>query len=319
MGDALFLNLCHPDDLHSIGPHLETVRQMADGDVAHLEYRMRHKDGSWVWLLGYDTVFERDESGKVTHHLGIATDITLQKIAQEQALAERRAADTANEELRSLAYSMSHDMKAPSNTLQLLLKELNDGHGHLLDDDAKELMNLSLKTVAKMQGLVNDVLSYTQVVGREDEYSHVDLNDVVNNVIQDLHADICIHGAEVLVDDLPIVRGSRMQLGILFHNLISNALKYHLSDSTPKVRISSTANASDQLTFVHVKDNGIGIALKHHRKIFKMFKRLHISEEYPGTGLGLAICKRIVLMHHGGISVQSAPFEGSTFSVSFNQ
>lgn len=82
-------------------------------------------------------------------HLGVATDITEQKVAQEQALAERRAAGAINDELKSFAYSMSHDMKAPSNTLHQLISELIDQHGESLNDDAQELVEMSLITIAK--------------------------------------------------------------------------------------------------------------------------------------------------------------------------
>jgi len=319
MGDALFLNLCHPDDLPIVSDHLGHIRQMADGDVANIEYRMQHKTGDWRWLLGYDTVFERNENGEVIRHLGVATDITPQKLAQEQALTERRAADTINQELQAFAYSMSHDMKAPSKTLHLLLSELKEQHGESLDDDGQELLNMSLSTITRMQSLVENVLSYTQVIGQEIEFETVDLNDILTEVTQNLLADTSKSGAQIRFEKLPVVQGSRLLLGILFQNLVANAIKYQASDSRPLVTISCTLLPHDKFLLVHVKDNGIGIAPQHQYRIFDIFKRLHSHDEYSGTGLGLAICNRIALRHGAELTVDSTVGKGSTFTVVFRQ
>lgn len=90
--------LCHPDDLPQIGAHFEAIQRLDKTGVVSIEYRMRHKAGHWVWLLSYDTVFEWVEDGSVRSHIGIATDISAQKHAEEiaqhsQVRAERLAAE----------------------------------------------------------------------------------------------------------------------------------------------------------------------------------------------------------------------------------
>lgn len=317
MGDTIFMNLCHPDDLPRIAPYFESLREMSDGDVANLEYRMRHKEGGWVWLLSYDTIFDRDESGAVVRHLGVATDITQQKTLQECALAEQRAAATANDELKSFAYSMSHDMKAPSNTLRLLLTELKQQHNESFDDDARELLELSLGTVRRMQTLIEDVLNYTRAVGEQIEFEDVDLAEIVKDITQDLQADINERDVGLVVRELPTVRGNYTQLRMMFQNLISNALKFHKDDSRPQVTVSCTFQEKENTSYVHVKDNGIGIAPEYHEFIFGMFKRLHGNEKYPGTGLGLTICERIARSHGTDVTVKSAAGEGASFTVGF--
>ena len=111
LGAEFMPRLCHPEDLPKMFAYFEGLRQMKDGEVSQLEYRIKHKKGGWVWLLSHDTIFERDEAGAVLRHIGVAADITAQKEAEERALAEKRAADAANEELRSFAYSVCHDLK----------------------------------------------------------------------------------------------------------------------------------------------------------------------------------------------------------------
>ena len=319
MGDALFANLCHPDDLSSIFSHFSVLRQMDDGDSADIEYRMRHKEGNWVWLLSRDTVFERNLAGEVISHLGVATDISEQKSVQETAVAERRAADAASDELRSFAYSISHDMKAPSNTLNMLLNELKDHHGDSLDTDALELVRLSLQTVDRMRVLVDDVLDYTRIIGQEIIFVDVDLNELVSGIFDDFRHEASEKNAELVASDLPTVKGDHTQIRMLFQNLIGNALKYHSVGSQPKVNVNSTVQRSDDSILVHVSDNGIGIAPKHHRSIFDMFKRLHVSNDFPGTGLGLTICKRIALRHGSDLVVQSEINKGTTFTVRFKR
>ena len=294
MGDALLPTIIHPDDLPKVEPHFEVLSTLPDGEVAQLEYRVRHKDGDWVWLLAHETVFQRDEAGDVIRHLGVATDITVQKNAEQLAREERRIADAAGEELRNFAYSMSHDMKAPTNTLRLLLAELKEQHVTSMDQDANDLMDLSLKSVNRLQTLVEDVLTYTRVIIQNIKTETVDLKKVVDGLLIDLKADIEKADAKVVVERLPIVRGSEVQLRILLLNLIGNALKYRKTDVKPVVIIRSSQH-DEGMVYVHVIDNGIGIAPRYHEKIFTVFQRLHGNDEYPGTGLGLAICKRIVL------------------------
>lgn len=318
MGDAMLATILHPEDIKKVGPHFEILRALPDGEVAQLEYRVKHKKGGWVWLLAYETVFQRDDKGDVLRHLGVATDITLQKNAQEAAQAERRAADSVNEELRAFAYSISHDLKSPSNTLQLLLKELKEQHDEVLDEGATQLLDLSLETVQRMQTLVEDVLSYTRVIGQEMRCETVDLGRVVDDVVKDLRAEIIQASAEIRYENLPAVSGSEIQLRILFLNLINNALKFRKEGEAPLISISCTNDLSENTHIVRIKDNGIGIASEHQQRIFDMFKRLHNTNEYPGNGLGLAICKRIALSHGGSISIESAVGEGAEFIVRLN-
>ena len=315
MGDALLPTIIHPDDLEKVEPHFEVLSTLPDGEVAQLEYRVRHKNGDWVWLLAYETVFQRDETGEVIRHLGVATDITVQKNAEQAALEERRIADAAGEELRSFAYSMSHDMKGPSNTLSLLLAELKEQHGASMDQDANDLMDLSLQSVDRMQNLVEDVLTYTRVLVQSVKAERVDLRKVVDGLLIDLKTDIENADAKVVVERLPLVNGSEIQIRILLLHLIGNALKYRKTDVKPVVIIRSSKH-DDDMVHVHVIDNGIGIAPRYHHKIFDIFQRLHGSGEYPGTGLGLAICKRIVLNLGGSLTIDSEAGEGAAFTFS---
>lgn len=315
LGAEFLPRICHPEDLPKLQTYFQAFEAMKDGDVAQIEYRMKHKDGKWRWMLSNDTVFDRGPSGSVVRMLGAATDITARKSAEDMIAAEKNAADDANEELRAFAYSMSHDMKAPSNTLDLLLSELRERHASDLKPEARELVDLSRDVVRKMQHLIEDVLDYTRVIGTEMDFEEVPLSPLVADVELRLAADLREADATLTVGTLPVVSGSPLQLSGYLQNIIGNALKYREPSRPLEIRIEAVSEADDPRIRLTVTDNGIGISKADQERIFGMFKRLHLDDEVPGTGLGLALCKRVAVNHGGDIVVRSAVGQGSTFEI----
>ena len=118
-----------------------------------------------------------------------------------------------------------------------------------------------------------------------------------------------------MIEDLPVIRANAAQTGILFQNLIENAIKYRKPDEAPLVRIHASESAEGDLLHIHVTDNGIGIKDSHQEMIFGLFKRLHRQDQIPGTGLGLSVCKRVARNMGGDLSVVSEVGQGSTFTV----
>lgn len=316
MGADMMPRLCHPDDLTKVFTHFGRIADLADGEVIQVEYRLKAKNGAWVWLLSHDTVFDRSPDGSVLRHIGVANNITPQKLAEETALLASRAAELANDELRAFAYSVSHDMKSPSNTLKLLLSELQDDHGDGLESDAQDLLHQAQETVDRMQTLIEDVLNHTRLTGQTVEMTPVSLDDVLKDSVQDLRAATRAKGATIEVGPLPWVSGSEVQLRNLFQNLLSNAIKFHV-DGAPHVRVYDSSRPGEKHHEVSVEDNGIGIPPGREEHIFGMFKRLHLDSEYPGTGLGLSTCQRIAANHGGTIIALSNGLKGSVFKVTF--
>ena len=315
MGAMLMPTLCHPDDLERVGKHFAALREARDGEVLQVEYRVQHKNGDWVWLLSHDTVFDRDPTGRVVRHIGVASDITAQKTAEERARAEHLKSQTINDELRTFSYAMSHDMKAPSNTLNLLLTELLETHRDTLDPDAIELTELALGTVAHMGNLVDDVLNYTRVINQDFKLTTVPLNALLGHVEQELGGVIRHQGGILDIGELPSVAADATQLRIYFHALIENAMKFHKPETFP--RVSVTAALTDDLKGydITVCDDGIGIEASKHEQVFKVFKRLNTAPGHSGTGLGLAICRRIAANHGSTINLVSAPAQGAAFTI----
>jgi len=179
-----------------------------------------------------------------------------------------------------------------------------------LDSEAQEFIGYAVEGAQRMKALIDDLLAYSRVNIRERLVVPTDSGAVLQQTLQNLHIQIAESGATVTADPLPTVSTDRMQLGLLWQNLLSNALKFR-GQEPPRVHVSARRQGNEWV--FSVRDNGIGMEPRHTERIFQMFQRLHTRQEYPGTGIGLAICKKIVERHGGRIWVESEPGQGTTF------
>lgn len=233
-------------------------------------------------------------------------------LKKQAKTSELRAAELArsNQELEQFAYIASHDLQEPLRAAALHLGLLAERYSHLFDDRAEQHIFYAVDGAKRMQSLIKDVQAFSRV--RDDLQAKVltDLNLVVEDVLRDLEAIIQSTKAVITLDLLPSMMCFPKMMKQLFHNLISNAIKFR-SDSPPHISITFTRVEKDAQFCV--EDNGIGIDLKHFDRIFLIFQRLHTREKYSGTGLGLAICKKVMTYHNGRIWVESTPGNGSKF------
>jgi light-regulated signal transduction histidine kinase (bacteriophytochrome) len=158
--------------------------------------------------------------------------------------------------------------------------------------------------------MIDDLLTYSRVESKAQAFAPADMDEVLATVLKDLSVAIDESGASVTSDPLPTIMADKLQMVLLFENLIGNAIKYR-SEATPQVHVS--ARGEGQEWVFSVSDNGIGIDPRQRDRIFLMFQRLHTRDEYPGTGMGLAISRRIVERHGGRIWLESEPGKGTTF------
>ncbi|MCF2446574.1 PAS domain-containing protein [Dyadobacter sp. CY345] len=233
----------------------------------------------------------------------------------------------SNENLQQFAYVASHDLQEPLRKIQSFGNIITSRYAAELGDGVNYLQRM--QTAAKrMSNLIEDLLMFSRISSKSDRIELVNLNGIMKSVLTDLELLIQESEAVINMDELPEILGDRSQLGQLFQNLLSNALKFRKNDVTPEINITAKlisgmdlppafapARATKMFVKIGISDNGIGFDETYAERIFQLFQRLHGRSEYSGTGIGLAICEKVAVNHGGTILVESKVQEGSTFSV----
>ena len=224
---------------------------------------------------------------------------------------KNRELEKSNKELESFNYVASHDLQEPLRKIQTFLSMISQR-----GDDTKAIhtyMDKISSSADRMSNLIQDVLTYSRL-SVENQFTDVDLNKVIDNVLSDYELMISEKKAVINRDRLPVVKAIPLQMNQLFGNLISNALKYN--DGQPVITIRSKKLGSDpEMLEITLGDNGIGFEPQYADQIFELFKRLHSKSEYNGTGIGLSICKKIIEQHNGTISATSNEGKGALFTI----
>jgi PAS domain S-box-containing protein len=267
----------------------------------------RRKDGSELRIEVNVSPVETREGLFV---LAAIADVT-ERTRQTEALRKANdALERSNIELQRFAYLASHDLQTPMRTVASFVELLGSTYGDKLDAQARDWIQRTIRATHHLQAMVRDVLEYSRVDSQARPFEPVELRQVYDHALLLLEAAIREAAGEVSCGELPLVMGDRAQLVQLMVNLMGNALKYRSADP-PRIRVS--AERKDTEWQVAVSDNGIGIPLRYHERIFEIFERLHDERDRPGTGIGLAVCRRVVHRHGGRIWVESEPGKGSTF------
>ncbi|MFN8255135.1 MAG: ATP-binding protein [Bacteroidales bacterium] len=261
----------------------------------------------------YDTwKFPIQRKEKETLIGGISFDTTNRKMVEKQVDFYIKELERNNKELEEFNYVASHDLKEPLRTITSYCELLKEDLGSSLSELAKEDIKFITDATLRMNILIQDLLMLSRAGRVEYENREVDLSKVISTVLKDLELKINETKAIIIVGKLPMVMGDPVQLGRVFQNLITNAIKFR-SDKDPEITISS--QDFGQYFEITVKDNGIGIEEQYFNQIFAAFKRLHSRQKYEGTGIGLAICKKIIERHGGLIRIESEPGSGSSFII----
>ncbi len=234
------------------------------------------------------------------------------RVAERTSELAERAQDLtrSNSELQQFAYVASHDLQEPLRMVASFTQLLAKRYREKLDDDARDFINYAVDGATRMQTLISDLLTYSRVGTQGKALEPTSCDEVLDRVLRNLKFAIEESGAKVTREPLPVVMADAQQLGQLFQNLISNAIKFH-GDAPSRVGISAESSGNNWT--ISVRDNGIGISPDHADRIFIIFQRLHTRTEYSGTGIGLAVCKKVAERHGGRIWVESAPEGGAVF------
>lgn len=306
-------------------------RALTSGEEFERELRLkdRQTDTYRYHLLRILPIRQADH---IVRWIGTYTDIHAQK--QTAELLEKEVAlrttelqhknaelERTNHELQQFTWVVSHDLKEPLRKIQLLNDTIKEKY---LRENAEAVayIDRSIRSSARLSGLINDLLAYAQI-SMTESFQETNLNDLLADVLLDYEDSISRKGVSVTSAQLPTLDVIPVRIRQVFQNLIGNALKFARPGVAPTIRIdaeriatkdaNSLPDPNGPFCRILVADNGIGFNEKFLDRIFVIFQRLHSRADYEGTGIGLAIAKKNVDKHHGLLTARSREGEGTTF------
>ena len=219
--------------------------------------------------------------------------------------------EETNRELESFAYSVSHDLRAPLRAIEGFSQILLDENFASLPREAQHYLELVRNNTSEMDQLIDDLLAFSRLAGQEPAKQLISPNEVVKHVLEDLQGDMAGRALELKIADLPDCLADPALLKQVYVNLLDNAIKFTRNNDSAVIEIGFVELDGEQVYFV--KDNGVGFDMQYKDKLFGVFQRLHLIEEFEGTGVGLAIVLRIIRRHGGRIWAESEVDQGATF------
>jgi len=319
-----FLENVHPDDTGLVSEFVSeiVVRQAS----AKLDYRILLDNQ--IHYLSMSMKPMRTDDGQSPYILGAVVDITDMKVYENQLKQYTSELQRSNQDLEQFAFVASHDLQEPLRKIRAFGDRLSTKFHSELDTSGQDYIARMQSAAARMQSLIQDILAFSQVSRNIEAYESLNMRRLIDEVVDDLGAQMRRERGTVRIGSLPNINGDRAQIKRLFQNLISNGLKFHKSQEEPVVELSGRTlkgtqvwdqfgklGAAAEYAVISVKDNGIGFDEKYKEKIFNIFQRLHGRTEYEGTGIGLSICRKIVANHKGLILAKSEENVGSEFIV----
>lgn len=259
-----------------------------------------------------------DMRQRIVDELGASKEAAQQLAEQTLALDEQAVElRRSNAELEQFAYVASHDLQEPLRKVTAFCQLLEKRYGDKLDERGIEYIAFAVDGAKRMQVLINDLLAFSRVGRLNVTETEVDLDAVLDGALANLETVVTENHAEIVRPPagLPRTVGDPTLLGMLWQNLIGNAVKFQRGDAAPRIVIESEAGTGDRdgQWLITVSDNGIGIGEEFVDKVFVIFQRLHGRDAYPGTGIGLALCKKIVEYHGGTIWIDTTYADGTRF------
>lgn len=240
----------------------------------------------------------------------IIRDITDRKRKEREKETLIRQLEVSNRELDNFAYIASHDLKAPLRVIDNASRWLEEDLEKFLDEDTRESMDLLRSRVARMEKLLDDLLSYSRIGRTSDDRFEEEVNGerILNNIRELLAPPegFSINGDSELAN----IKVNRMPLQQIILNLVSNAIKHHDKD---KGRIDVSVSDAGEFYQFTVKDDGPGIAEEFHEQVFNMFKTLKPRDEVEGSGMGLAMVLKNIKIYGGDIELKSEEGKGCAF------
>lgn len=321
-----FNQILHPDDFERVWAETRDYMERKI-PVYSIAYRLRHKDGRWLWILARG-VGTWDKDGKIIRLVGIHTDITAQKKTEEE-LRE------LNSEMETFTYIASHDLRSPLVNLKGFTKELENSLSEVksgiqkaiaelpepeqkkfrqaLDVDIPESIDFIKNAIERMDMLTGAILNLSRIGRRVYKPTLVDMTDLITRYVQSQNYELSRNNTKIDIQPLPQVYADQLALEQIFGNVIDNAIKYLDPSRAGEIKVYSVENPTEHV-FV-VQDNGRGITANEHSKVFDLFRRARNAGNVRGAGMGLTFVKTAVRKMGGRIWYESQLDHGTMFYI----
>jgi len=311
-----------PDGVTPCPPDRLPLVRALHGESVQVELMVEHPDRANRVCLEVTARPLKDNQGKLRGGVAVLRDITERKTAEREVRALNQNLEArvivrtaelkaANKELEAFTYSVSHDLRAPIRHISGFTKILVEKFRSSLPAQAQGHLQVIEQAASRMGQMVDEMLKLARLGRQALSVEVTGLSLLVEDTVTLLAPETEGRQVEWKIADLPFAECDPVLIRQVFQNLIANALKYSRQRSPAVIEIGQTEKEGK--TVIFVKDNGVGFDMKYSEKLFGVFQRLHVAEEFEGNGIGLATVERIIKKHGGRVWAEAEPDRGATF------
>ena len=282
-----------------------TARKQAEAELLKLNEELEQRVIQRTAALEARTS-DLTENRKALINIVQDLNIKTERLTLSSALLE-----SANKELESFSYSVSHDLRAPLRALDGFSRILLEDYSSSLDAEGNRLLNIIIGNSRKMGLLIDDLLKFSRLSRQEIKFSRIDMFAMANSVFNEIATEEDKTKIEFQLQYLPEAYGDPSMVKQVWINLIGNAIKFSSKKTVRIIEVGYSSGVEENTYFV--KDNGAGFDMAYSNKLYGVFQRLHTEKDFEGTGVGLAIVQRVVTRLNGRVWAEGKENEGATF------